>query len=286
LGTFSSFLLSKSVEAKKNKRRKDMKKTLLLATMLLVLATQAWGKHTVGNAVELQIRADSGKLLPFHPASSKHGNKRVYAEAVKGDNYSIVVRNLLNRRVGIVVAVDGRNIISGEKSWLKNDERMYILEPYEQGEYKGWRTAKDTINRFYFADVADSYAGAFNDTSAMGVISVAVYPEVIKYKYEHPAGTSKMAPQAAMPRMESKGASPLADKAMESAGTGYGHQEYSPSYTIEFDTEAAPAEKIFVKYEWRATLCAKGIIACNKKITPKNRLWDEYGYAPAPPNKN
>ena len=50
---------------------------------------------------------------------------------------------------------------------------MYILEPYGQGEFKGWRTNLDSINRFYFTDVADSYAAAFHDESAMGVIGVA-----------------------------------------------------------------------------------------------------------------
>jgi|GEM_PF-3322003 len=50
---------------------------------------------------------------------------RSNAEAVKGYHCRIVVRNKLNRRVGVVVAVAGRNIIPGQKSWLKNNERMY-----------------------------------------------------------------------------------------------------------------------------------------------------------------
>jgi len=35
------------------------------------------------------------------------------------------------------------------------------------------RSAQDKINRFYFTDVPDSYAAAFGDESAMGVIAVA-----------------------------------------------------------------------------------------------------------------
>lgn len=38
--------------------------------------------------------------------------------------HGIAVRNLLDRKIGVVVAVDGRNIISGKKSWLGNSERM------------------------------------------------------------------------------------------------------------------------------------------------------------------
>jgi hypothetical protein len=152
-------------------------RSLFLLLLLLGSAGNIRAEAT-GNAVDVQIRSDSGRILPLFPVATPSANRRVYVEAVKGDHYSILVRNLLNRRVGVVVAVDGRNIISGKKSWLRNDERMYILEPYGQGEFKGWRTNLDNINRFYFTDAADSYAAAFHDESAMGVIAVAVYPEV------------------------------------------------------------------------------------------------------------
>jgi hypothetical protein len=201
----------------------------------------------------------------------------VYVEAVKGDHYSILVRNLLNRRVGVVVAVDGRNIISGKKSWLRNDERMYILEPYEQGDFKGWRTGLDSINRFYFTDVADSYAAAFHDESAMGVIAVAVYPEVQR---QEPVGLLRSSDGAA--RREA----PSAKSAEESAGTGFGRQEHSPARVVAFDPEGKPAEKVLIKYEWRSTLCRQGIVRCDTSGPPRNRLWDGDGFAPPPPGRS
>ena len=115
---------------------------------------------TVGDCVQVEVRTDGGRGLPLYPMSVTHPKKKIYAEAVKGDEYKIVIRNLLPRRVGLVVAVDGRNIISGQKSWLRNNERMYILGPYESGEYRGWRTGSDRVNRFYFTEAADSYTGA------------------------------------------------------------------------------------------------------------------------------
>ena len=160
--------------------------------MLLVLfmgsAVNVWGGNT-GNAVQVQVRSEKGQIFPLYPVASQFPSRKLYVEAVKGDHYTILVRNLLDRRVGIVLAVDGRNIISGKKSWLRNDERMYVLGPYEQGEFKGWRTSLHSINRFYFTDVADSYAAAFGDESAMGVIAVAVYPEV--RRREEPADLSQ-----------------------------------------------------------------------------------------------
>jgi hypothetical protein len=188
-----------------------------------------------------------------------------------------MVRNLLNRRIGVVVAVDGRNIISGKKSWLRSDERMYILEPYGQGEFTGWRTSLESINRFYFTDVADSYAAAFHDESAMGLIAVAVYPEV---RREESSDLSQ-APQ----RSASRDA-PSAKSEMGAAGTGYGRQEHSPARVVAFEPEGVAAERIYIKYEWRTTLCTQGIIRCGSITPSRNRLWDDADFAPPPPGRS
>ena len=213
-------------------------KTWLLLFVALLIGIPSVASAAVGDAVEVSIVTDNGWSLPFYPHKSSHGLKKVYAEAVKGDHYRIVVRNKLDRRVGVVVAVDGRNIISGQKSWLKNNERMYILEPYAVYEYSGWRTAQDRVNRFFFTDAPDSYAAAFGDQSAMGVIALAVYPEVQRYK--RPADLSTTAPGA--PRADAKEkASPSArGEASQSAGTGYGREEYSPSRQVSFEPKQGP----------------------------------------------
>ncbi len=169
-----------------------MKKLLAICTVLLIWVGCATAAP-IGDTIEVSIASDNGQFLPFYPMKSHPTLKKVYAEAIKGDRYRIIVRNKINRRVGVVVAVDGRNIISGQKSWLKNNERMYILEPYATNEYSGWRTAQDKINRFYFTDVPDSYAAAFGDESAMGVIAVVAYPEI--QRCETPIGHPYLAPE-------------------------------------------------------------------------------------------
>ena len=117
----------------------------------------------------------------------------------------------------------------------------------------------------------------------MGVIALAAYPEVQRYK--RPADLSTTAP-GARPQADAKEkASPSArGEASQSAGTGYGREEYSPSRQVSFDPEARAVESILVKYEWRATLCSKGIIRCGTTYgQTHNRLWDDYGFAPPPP---
>ena len=250
------------------------------AVMLLLLLLGSTGDiwaGVAGSAVDVQIRSDSGRILPLYPVAMQSENRKVYVEAVKGDQYGIFVRNLLNRRVGVVIAVDGRNIISGQKSWLRNDERMYILEPYAQGEFKGWRTSLDSINRFYFTDAADSYAAAFHDETAMGVIAVAVYPEVQR---QHPADLSRSSVGSARPD------APAAKSEAESAGTGFGRQEHSPARVVAFEPEGAAAEKVYLKYEWRSTLCRQGIVRCEPSRPPRNRLWDDGDFAPPPPGRS
>ena len=279
-----------------------MKTIAAIFLAVLVCAANVWA-GSVGDAVEVRIVTDDGRTLPTYPVKTKRALKKVYTEAVKGDHYRIEVRNRLNRRVGLVIAVDGRNIISGEKSWLKNSERMYILDPYGSGEFAGWRTGQDRINRFYFTDVPDSYAAAFGDESAMGVITVAAYAEV---RHEPPPVSlsqpapswqrgqdrnggadsgAAAAPAAPAARSAQRGAK--AEKSLEGAGTGYGREEYSHVETVAFEAESRAAETIHFKYEWRATLCRLGVVRCDlPPRRPPNRLWDNGGYAPPPPGRS
>jgi hypothetical protein len=188
------------------------------------------------------------------------------------------VRNRTGQRIAVVIAVDGRNIISGKKSYLRPSERMYVLGPYEERLYRGWRTAQDTVHRFYFTDDGDSYAGALDDDSAMGVIAVASYREIAK----QPRKLRK--PRPAVGGLSGRAAAPGKKQEAEArAGTGFGEQQWSPSYRVRFRPDARSARKYFVKYEWHQALCAKRVIDCAR---PGNRFWPEVGhddYAPYPP---
>jgi hypothetical protein len=284
-----------------------MKTIAAIILAVMACAANVWA-GSVGDAVEVRIVTDDGRTLPTYPVKMKHALKKVYAEAIKGEHYRIEVRNRLDRRVGLVIAVDGRNIISGEKSWLKRSERMYILEPYGSGEFAGWRTGQERINRFYFTEVPDSYAAAFGDQSAMGVITVAAYPEQRRCEspplplsqsgpyagrtYDGvdngPAALGRAAEAPAAPAAKGmKKESARAEQALEGAGTGYGREEYSPVETVAFEAEKRAVETIHFKYEWRATLCRLGVVSCDRPpCHPPNRLWDNGGYAPPPPGRS
>lgn len=261
-----------------------MKKILYGFVILLLWAGMGMAS-TIGDAVEVSVVTDNGHTVPFYPSKMSHHLKKVYAEAVQGDHYRIIVRNKLNRRIGVVIAVDGRNIISGRKSWLKPSERMYIIDPHATNEFSGWRSGQSTIHRFYFTDVPDSYAASFGDESAMGIIALAVFPEIQphnapmkKFFFSPRGGMKEPAMDSAAPSAAEKG------QALESAGTGFGREEYSPSYSVSFHPESKAVESILIKYEWRKTLCQLNIIDCCRACNySHNRMWENDGFAPPPP---
>jgi hypothetical protein len=264
-----------------------MKNSLFVVCLfgLFAFSINASSYPTTGGVV-IDIVDNDGKAFPVYEISKKKESRiyRAYLEAVYGENYKIRVRNQTNQRVGLVIAVDGRNIISGNQSNLGSTERMYVLGPYEQARYDGWRTSQSQVHRFFFTDSENSYADAWGDHSAMGVIAVAVYREQIS--------TDPYRKQESKSRRESgKPKHPSSISEMESAGdaaaqpgTGFGSEYYSPVRIVRFDPLPQPTEKFFYKYEWRETLCVKGILNCRQ---PKNRFWpddpERYGFVPYPP---
>lgn len=265
-----------------------MKRYILMAVLFIVwvIPTLVWANEEKGKVVDVRVISDSGGEFPKYRTYLRRTQegKFFYMEAVKGERYSVEVTNRSDRRIGVVIAVDGRNIIDGKKSDLKNKGRMYIIGPHQSNTFEGWRTGMDRTNRFYFTEQSDSYAEkVFADGSAMGTIALAVYKEKLPEVIPYPGGSSQMkeAPAGASPSSpdENRSTDRSEQKKRDQAGTGFGETTYSPAYRVHFDPEHAIAEKIVLKYEWRAELCKKGIISCG----PKNRFWPEdYEFAPIP----
>jgi len=228
---------------------------ILLALSLTVpcLASSKFDQYY--QAVEIEIIADNGKRFSIYPVTQRHlkNEYRAYVEAINGENYSLNIRNHSNQRLGLVIAVDGRNIISGKKSKLKHHENMYILGPYETQSYSGWRTSSKDIHRFYFTDSDDSYAEAFDDDSAMGVIAVAVYEEKQPFftRYEKKQTAKPSVQRAPNRSYDGAAESVLADQAEKEAGTGFGEHETSHVRRVQFNAKRKALAKNFYKYEWR-----------------------------------
>ncbi len=244
------------------------------------------------STLQLSLIADDGRPYPVYAIDNQRDGRicRAWLEAEYGQNYAIHVINNSHRRRGLLIAVDGRNIISGRKSMLARSERMYVLEPWQSATYDGWRTSDSKINQFFFTDAKDSYAGAWQDHSAMGVIAVAVFDEQKVLRSHEKKPVPRMLDRHDMPvelessddRAEVSGAD--REKSRQ-AGTGFGSEKYSYAKVVMFKPAKVATEKYFYRYEWRETLCQRGIIDCIPNSP--NRFWPEheqyYGYVPPPP---
>jgi hypothetical protein len=237
--------------------------------------------------VSIEIVGLDGAVFREIQVDSRDDALRSYVQAEKGARYQVRVRNSSGQRLGLVIAVDGRNIINGERSELTAHEPMYVLDAWDVQSYSGWRASLEAINEFYFSDWKDSYAEAFGDRSARGVIAVAVFREVpppapVYQPYEERSRSADSA--AGAPAAErSAGKAASAPRRDESPGTGYGERRIDRAVRVEFVAQSNPDSRHFIKYEWRETLCSKHLLDCSEQ----NRFWDEsvVGFAPPPPRR-
>src|SRR5262249_51944671 len=128
-----------------------------------------------GSLVDVMMRVD-GRDAPlyFRPGAWD----RHYFQAFRGRNYSLVVRNNTGRRVGVLIAVDGLNVVNGEQSSLDHSEPLYVLDPYEQATIRGWRTSLDQVRKFVFVNEDRSYAERTGQANGdMGWVRVLSFRE-------------------------------------------------------------------------------------------------------------
>jgi hypothetical protein len=261
---------------------------LILTQMFLPLASFAMQRDSASD-IHIDFVSDDGRVYSVHEIERKGSSRRAWLEAVNGENYSVRVFNNSNQRVALLIAIDGRNIISGRKSNLSHTERMYVLNSGQSARYDGWRTSNRKVNQFFFTTIDNSYAEAWQDRSAMGVIAVAVFKEFQTYKplaqiaepefYERSDSTRES--EMVSGKAES---SRVFKKQKQQAGTGFGQERVSHAELVKFEPLKTATSKSFFKYEWRDSLCQKRVIDCSVKNT--NRFWpeeDSFRYAPYPP---
>ncbi len=258
----------------------------------------SWMLASAANAgstspVVIEVVGRDGRVFREFPVTARDGALRSYLQAERGEHYEVRVRNTSGQRLGLVIAVDGRNIINGKKSDLGRGEPMYVLDAWTTQEYAGWRANLSAINEFYFTEWSDSYAEAFGDRSARGVIAVAVYREVppplpaYQPYRERDRGRAQEAPApAAAERSADVAKAESRARRDESAGTGYGDRRVDHAVNVEFVAESRADSRHFIKYEWRETLCRKRVMDCVNE-GERNRFWDEsvLGFAPPPPGR-
>lgn len=241
-------------------------------------------------ALTVTLVRDDGRAfehLPFNGAV-EHGATRQYVVAERQARYRIRIRNNGHRRVAVVIAVDGRNAISGDRSDLSANEAMYVLGPYQTQWVEGWRTNLSSVKRFYFTHQEDAYATWRGDKSAMGVVAVAAFyerqrPEFSNVVPGHPHPSKRRLPARTKDSVAESYRTPTlsADahryetprphQSLPQAGTGLGESQHAPARYTQFVASPSPVGRYFLKYEWRETLVAMGVIPSSGS----NRFWPQ-----------
>ena len=249
-------------------------------------------------SVEVQVDGQSAPLY-FRPGTFD----RHYFQAFEGRNYSIVVHNNTGERVGVLLAVDGLNAVNGEQSSLRRGEPMYVLDPYETANIRGWRTSLDEVRRFVFVDEDRSYAERTGQANGdLGWIRVLSFREARPwyapprrfkpYSDERERRDGGFAPQGSAQKPQLEGAAPSAPEAKAlrgdqgptanaSPGTGWGRRTQDPVSETDFSAARQATDRIALRYEYADGLNQLGIYPGYR-----DRLWErehgQLGFAKPP----
>jgi hypothetical protein len=262
----------------------------------------AW--EAAGNVVSVRVLVGN-KATPLYQAAGRADRR--YFEASRGRNYALAVRNESGDRVGVLITVDGLNVVSGERSSLGNQESMYVLGPWEEAEIQGWRTSLDEVRRFVFVDEERSYAERTGQGNGdLGWIRVLAFREVgvprpcvgddfgsrdaresSRADESGPPSAGAAAPPREQKADADANAGSLSKNRVERQaeavpGTGWGDRRRDVVTRTLFRAEPTPTDHVVLRYEYAAGLLALGI-DCHR---PSNRLRErdagEYGFARPP----
>lgn len=122
--------------------------------------------------VSLIIEAKDGRPLRCYSHDGK-----TFVESHENREYQLRVKNKTGKRIKVVIAVDSLNIISGAAASNDPAETGYLLNPYEEQVYKGFRVDDDTVAQFTFVKREKSYATERGEGAGNGVIAIRAYAE-------------------------------------------------------------------------------------------------------------
>lgn len=100
----------------------------------------------------------------------------MYVAGDIGERYNLRVRNNSNRRVEVVVTVDGRDVITGKLGNFKS-QRGYVVDAWDSVIIDGFRQSNTHVAAFRFAEKYEAYSSRMGTPQHTGVIGVAVFEE-------------------------------------------------------------------------------------------------------------
>lgn len=220
------------------------------------------------------IAADTGQDLRGH----------VVAEPDRG--YRLRIHNLSHHALGLVIAVDGCNIIDGATSRLAPSEPMYLLQGGETQYFHGWRKDRWTVHRFVFKQPPKT-AITQRSTAAMptpGTVSVAAFPVVevgvpaeprahsgvgwAQDRHGVPAGLSRAPARSEPPCWHADRTHGTNGWLAHGAHTERSDRLNAPAEIVRFEVKPSARVRILWRYDWAPRLCAQGVLPCSYRVQP------------------
>jgi len=274
-----------------------------------------WDRAANGSLVDIQVLVE-GQAAPLYFAPGRWDRR--YFQALRGRNYALRVHNRTDRRVGVLIAVDGLNVVNGERSKLRRNEAMYVLDPWETATVHGWRTSLEQVRQFVFVDEERSYAARTGQANGdMGWIRVLAFEErravawfgqpelkrlpgdanggradgdlreresrdAMPQANEAPVIGADRAQKSEMnaPSAAAKSLRAAAPQADAYAGTGWGERRQDPVRETSFVAAATAGDHLVFRYEYASSLRALGIALDGDRL--RNRERGELGFAKPP----
>jgi hypothetical protein len=176
----------------------------------------------------------------------------------QGQRYAVVLRNRTAERLEVVVSVDGRDVVHGERSNVSTD-RGYLLAPHGMVRIEGFRTSMSTVASFRFTDPHDSFAGRLGDVASLGIVRAAVFREKKQDAIAAPgAKRAPAASRAAPPARRSERRMQPRDQG--NLGTQFGESRESRVMSVRFERDGrGVAQTTMLRYDDETGLRARGI---------------------------
>lgn len=248
-------------------------------------AVRSWHRPQPTASVRVSLESADGMALP---TAMHHGATFVAGEL--GERYTIRIENDGNERVEVVVAVDGRDVVSGKLADATR-QRGYVVQPFGSVVIDGFRRSHDHVAAFRFTDVEDSFSGRMGTGQQAGNITVAVFREQASARpmkqiaRGHASTESRRsgdagaapAPKSAAP--STSRAAPMDDRMRgEKLGTQFGETMVSRVVEVPFVRRAhnRPDQRLAVQYDSAERLVARGVpmdFAIARPIQQSDRSW-------------
>lgn len=206
-----------------------------------------------GGTIMASIVAD-GMQLPLY----RRVDGRMFAPAAPGSEYTLRVANLTDRRVEVIVSIDGQHILRKESADPETCHG-YLIAAHAVQTFKGWRVNDQESDRFKFGDLADSVAaqvtGEYQNIGAIGFAAWREYTYLPSFDSKPSFATA--AADYSVRGSVTKGGATFGHG---SVGTGIGERQHDPVSYVNFRREVGAPDILVLGYDTPDELYRRGIL--------------------------